>query len=207
MTSRRAVVGACMWVSQIRRPQIARENVERTFRSGLLIISPMKSFASSFLRTFATFGSAGPAFVHMSYCPLCFTASDGSSRALPCPSSVGSIIVLNGPFCVRFAIRSSRTFSCEVTTGLGRDVSGLENTAGTAERCDRIRVDVRGFFVLSVRRTCGKPALVSKLESAELVHTFLVTDRVYEEKLRIRFILQRPSVKTLRSPFILCNVQ
>lgn len=134
-------------------------NVERTFRSGLLIISPMKSFASSFLRTFATFRSGGPDSAHMLYRPLCFTAPDGSSRALPCPGSVGSITALNGPLCVRFAIRRSRSFSCEVTTGLDRDISGLENTAGTAERCERTRVDVRGFFVLSVCRTSGKSAL------------------------------------------------
>ena len=179
-----------------------RENVERTFRSGLLIISPMKSIASSFLRAFTTFRSAGPASAHMLYRPLRLTASDGSSRALPCPGSVGSMTVFNGPFCVRFAIRRSRSFSCEVTTGLDRDVSGLENTAGTAERCERIRVDVRGFFVLSVLRTSRKPGLVSKNGKYRAVHTFLVTDRVYNEKLRIRFILQRSSVKILRSPFV-----
>ncbi len=163
MTSRMAVVGACEWVNQIRgHPIVEDYNVERTFRSGLLIISPMKSFASSFLRTFATFRSGGPDSPHMSYRPLCLTAPDGSSRALPCPGSVGSMIALNGPLCVRFAIRRSRSFSCEVTTGLDRDISGLENTAGTAERCERTRVDVRGFFVLSVRRTSGKSALVSK---------------------------------------------
>jgi len=200
MTSRMAVVGTCEGTNQIRRPQIAREDVERTFGSGLLMISPMKSLASPFLRSFATFGSAGPIDAHISYCPPCLTASDGSSRALPCPSSVGSTIALNGPFCVRLAIRRSRSFSCEVTTGLDRDVSGLENTAGTAERCERIRVDVKGFLVRSVCRTSGKPALVSRLESPELVHTSLVTDRVYEEKLRIGFSLQRRSVKTLRSP-------
>ena len=153
------------------------------------MISPIKSFASSFFRTFATFGSAGPASTHMSYCPLCFTASDGSSRALPCPASVGSTTALNGPFCGRFAIRRSRSFSFEVTTGLDRGVSGLENTAGTAERCERIRVEVSGFFVFSVCRTGGNRALVARLETPEFVHTFCVTNRVYEEKLRIWFIL------------------
>ena len=186
---------------------MVREHVERTFGSGLLIISLMKSFVSSFLRIFATFGSVGPASAHISYCPLVFTASDDSSRALPCPGSVGSTTALNGPFCLRFAIRRSRSFSREVTRGLDRDVSGLENTAGTAERCERIRVEVSGFFVLSVCRTGRKRALVSKVESPESVHTFLVTDCVYEEKLRIWFILQRPSVKSLRLPFILCGTQ
>jgi hypothetical protein len=194
MPSRRAVVGACGWANQIEGSKLegGEENEKRTFGSGLSMISPMKSFASSFLRTFATFGSAGP---HMSYCPLCFTASDGSSRALPCPVSVGSIIALNGPFCLRFAIRRSRSFSFEVTTGLGRDVSGFENTAGTAERCERIRVEVRSFFVLSVCRTDGNRVLISKLEGPDFVHTFLITDSVYEEKLRVWFILQRPSAK------------
>ena len=163
MASRVAVVGACEWLNQSRRRPIARDyNVELTFRSGLFIISPMKSFASSFLRTFATFRSAGPDSVHMSYFPLCLTAPDGSSRALPCPGSVGSMTALNGPLCVRFAIRRSRSFSWEVTIGLDLDISGLENTAGTAERCERTRVDVRGFFVLRVLRTSGKSALVSK---------------------------------------------
>ena len=163
MASRVAVVGTCEWVNQIRGHPIDRDyNVELTFRSGLLIISPMKSFASSFLRTCATFRSVGPDSAHMLYFPLCFTAPDGSSKALPCPGSVGSMTALNGPLCVRFAIRRSRSFSCEVTTGLDRDISGLENTAGTAERCERMRVDVRGFFVLSVRRTSRKPVLVSK---------------------------------------------
>jgi len=151
---------------------MVRENAGRTFGSGLLINSPIKSFASSLLRIFATFGSVGPAPAHISYCPLCFTASDDSSRALPCPGSVWSTIALNGPFRLRFAIRRSRSFSREVTTGLDRDTSCLENTAGTAERCERISVEVNGFFALSVRRTGGKRALVSKLKVQSLYIRF-----------------------------------
>lgn len=85
--------------------------------------------------------SSNPAFAcadHMSYCPLFLTASVTSSRALPAPGCVGSTILFSGPLRSFRAIRSSRSFSRELT----RDLRGRAWTAGTAERREIIWCDI-----------------------------------------------------------------
>ena len=68
---------------------------------------------------------------HMSYCPLCLTASETSRSALPSPGCEGSMMLFRGPLRSFRAILSSRSFSRELTRGLrGR----AWTTAGTAER-------------------------------------------------------------------------
>jgi hypothetical protein len=76
----------------------------------------------------ATFSAAFPD--HTSYCPLFFTASETSSRALPAPGCEGSTMLFSGPLRSFRAILSNRSLSRALT----RDFRGLAWTAGTAER-------------------------------------------------------------------------
>jgi hypothetical protein len=87
--------------------------------------------------------SSWPVDPQTSYCPLCLTASLTSASALPSPPLLGSTTLLNGPFLGRFPIRSNLSFSsCDNVCLRFVDAEGREKTAGTADRWERILVDV-----------------------------------------------------------------
>jgi hypothetical protein len=70
------------------------------------------------------------------------TASLNSKVALPAPNSVGSTTELKGPFRGRLLILSSRFLSSELSGDFRFWAVVRETTAGTAERCANIFVDV-----------------------------------------------------------------
>lgn len=82
---------------------------------------------------------------HRLWPPLCLTAYETSMAALPAPNSVGSMMALNGPFRGRFAIRNSLSLSAREIFALDGFVA-RDTTAGTADRCERILVDVSCSF-------------------------------------------------------------
>ena len=103
---------------------------------------------------------------HTSYRPLCFAASLSSSKALPAPTSVVSMTALNGPFRGRLPIRKSLSLSsCVNLFRLTVAAVARDTTAGTADRCARILVDVRAaleYFGRLLRTTMiGSSVLVS----------------------------------------------
>ena len=82
---------------------------------------------------------------HGSYVPLAFTASLRSRIPLPEAYSEGSMILLNGPFRGRLAMRINLPFSSRLSTDLRLlDPAAVtrEKTAGTADRWARILADV-----------------------------------------------------------------
>jgi hypothetical protein len=64
---------------------------------------------------------------------------------LPAPNSVGSMMAFNGPFRGRFAIRNSLSLSAREIFALDGFVA-RDTTAGTADRFERILVDVSCNF-------------------------------------------------------------
>ena len=78
---------------------------------------------------------------HRSCVPLLLTALVMSMGALPAPNSVGSMIALKGPLRGFFAMRNRRSLSADVSLCLD-DFIACDTTAGTAERCEIILLDI-----------------------------------------------------------------
>lgn len=111
--------------------------------------------------------------------------------ALPAPNSVGSVMALNGPFRGRFAIRNSLSLSAREIFGPDGFVA-RDTTAGTADRCDRILVDVSCSFECRGNdfRTGVSVGFVQSTSRIVGERTLLVALGIDYEQLIVRLFLQ-----------------